>query len=64
MLAKAERIRALIAHVNSAAATGKADVSAEQLREWGVWAAAYADSLDPLISGQLFEHVRDPNQSI
>lgn len=64
MLAKAERIRALIAHVNCAAATGKADVSAEELREWGVWAAAYADSLDPLISGQLFEHVRDPNQSI
>lgn len=62
MLVKAERIRALIAQVHCAAATGKADVSAEEQREWYIWAAAYADSLDPLISGQLFQHVRDPTK--
>ncbi len=60
MLASAERIRTLIAHVKAAASAGRAAVTPEEFSEWEAWASAYADSLDPLLSGQMFTHIRAP----
>lgn len=60
MLARAVRIRSLIDHVKLAAAQGRASVLPEELDAWQVWASAHADSLDPLLSGQMFENIPTP----
>ncbi|USI79085.1 hypothetical protein [Sphingopyxis sp. USTB-05] len=60
MLARAVRIRSLIDHVKLAAAQGRANVLPEELDAWQAWASAHADTLDPLLSGHMFENIQAP----
>lgn len=57
MLRQAEDLRALIASVSSAIETGHRNLDAIAFAEWKRWAAAEADRLDPVISGQVDEHL-------
>ena len=61
MLAGADRIRTLIARVEAGVMEGRANVSSDAFSAWRQWASAYADSLDPLLSGQIFDHIRPPS---
>jgi hypothetical protein len=60
MLRQAEDIRALIARVQVAIAGGAELVPADKLSAWEVWAGAYADSLDPIKTGQVLTHLDPP----
>jgi hypothetical protein len=63
MLASADRIRTLISRVEAGVSDGRANVSRDDFAAWRDWASAYADSLDPLLSGQIFDHIRPPSLS-
>lgn len=60
LLAKAEEIRALVARVKTAAIAGSTSIEPAELKEWERWALDYADRLDPVLSGQIFSHIRMP----
>ena len=60
MLRQAEGIRALVARVRAAIAGGAELVSAGKLSTWEAWAGAYADSLDPIKTGQVLTHLDPP----
>lgn len=57
MLRQAEDLRALIASVSAAIEKGHRSVDPMAFAEWKQWAAAEADRLDPVISGQVNEHL-------
>lgn len=57
MLRQAEDLRALIASVSVAIEKGHRSLDPSALAEWKQWAAAEADRLDPVISGQVDEHL-------
>ena len=57
MLRQAEDLRALIASVSAAIERGHRSLDAAAFTEWQQWAAAEADRLDPVISGQVDEHL-------
>lgn len=57
MLRQAEDLRALIASVSAAIAKGHRSLDAAAFTEWRQWAAAEADRLDPVLSGQVEEHL-------
>lgn len=61
MLRQAEDIRALVARVRTAMASGTELVPADKLSAWEAWAASYADSLDPIKTGQIMAHL-DPQE--
>jgi hypothetical protein len=61
MLRQAEDIRALVARVRTAMASGEELVPADKLSAWEAWASAYADSLDPIKTGQVMTHL-DPQE--
>jgi hypothetical protein len=57
MLRQAEDLRALIASVSTAIEDGRQNLDPVAFAEWKEWAAAEADRLDPVISGQVDEHL-------
>ncbi|HTU09548.1 MAG TPA: hypothetical protein VMG08_01520 [Allosphingosinicella sp.] len=57
MLRQAENLRALIASVSAAIENGRQNLDPVAFAEWREWAAAEADRLDPVISGQVDEHL-------
>jgi hypothetical protein len=57
MLRQAEDLRALIASVRVAIKKGHRSLDPVAFAEWTQWAAAEADRLDPVISGQVDEHL-------
>jgi hypothetical protein len=60
LLAQAEEIRSLVAKVKAAAIAGSTDVGTEELATWEDWALDYANRIDPVLSGQILSHVRQP----
>lgn len=66
LLRKAGEIRALIEQVGAAVERGRFDLPKTQLERWRAWASAHADSLDPVLSGQVLAHlyVRDLDDPI
>jgi len=60
LLARAEEIRALIASVKSAVSAGKTSMVPADLAKWERWASAYADRIDPVLSGQVLSHINVP----
>lgn len=54
-------IRSLVVQVSEAMA-GHVDVDAATLLAWQRWARGEADRLDPVLSGQIFSHLRPPTQ--
>lgn len=61
LLRQAEEIRALVARVGASARRGNASgVSEAQLARWEAWALVQADSLDPVLSGQVLTHLVVP----
>lgn len=59
LLRAARDLRALVAKVREAM-TDRADVDGETLEAWTTWALGEADSLDPILSGQVLKHLRLP----
>lgn len=57
LLRQAQDLRALIAGVGDAVIAGSVELSQERLGEWEQWAAAEADRLDPILSGQIMTHL-------
>ena len=57
LLRQARDLRALIARVRDPAVTGSVGVDQSRLEEWEKWAAAEADRLDPVLSGQIMTHL-------
>jgi len=53
-----DRECALVERVGAAVAGGSLAVSDGELAAWRAWALARADALDPVCSGQVFEHIR------
>lgn len=60
MLRQAEDLRALIASVSAAIEKGHRSLDPAAFAEWRQWATAEADRLDPVISGQVDEHLLRP----
>lgn len=60
MLRQADGIRALVARVRQAIVEGGADISPPTLEAWEKWALAEADKIDPVRSGQVEYHLREP----
>ena len=61
LLRQAEEIRALVVRVEQAMLRDYSPaVSSEQLAQWKSWALAQADELDPVISGQVMNHLHVP----
>ncbi|MEP2103760.1 MAG: hypothetical protein ABJP02_16645 [Parasphingorhabdus sp.] len=61
LLARAEEIRTLVENVRVAVLGGLCDVTSDELNDWENWALEYADSLDPVLSGQVLTHIREPD---
>jgi len=59
LLRKAEDIRLLVGRVRQAFAK-RADIGTDELTAWSVWAETQADQIDPVLSGQVFAHLRPP----
>lgn len=57
MLRQANDLRALIATVGSAIENGQRHLDQQAIAEWKLWATAEADRLDPVISGQVDDHL-------
>jgi len=57
LLRQAEDLRALIGRVRDAAVAGSVAVDRGRLEEWERWASAEADRLDPILSGQIMNHL-------
>lgn len=60
LLRLAADVRALIGEVRIAV-EARADIDAATLAEWEAWAAAEADRIDPILSGQFLDHLRPPD---
>lgn len=60
LLAQATEIRNLIVLVKAAAESSNIEISSDELNEWEQWATSYADRTDPVLSGQIFSHIRAP----
>jgi hypothetical protein len=58
LLAEAQHLRSVIASVEAAVAAGGIEISVEGLARWKVWAESQADAVDPVKSGQIFEHLQ------
>ncbi|WP_404373781.1 hypothetical protein AB5I39_08700 [Sphingomonas sp. MMS24-J45] len=57
MLRQAEDLRALIGSVSAAIEKGHRSLDPAAFAKWRRWAAAEADRLDPVLSGQVDEHL-------
>jgi septal ring factor EnvC (AmiA/AmiB activator) len=57
LLRIAQDLRAVIASVSAAIAAGRRELDPDVLAEWRHWAEAEADRIDPVISGQVDEHL-------
>lgn len=57
LLSKAERLRQIVRCVDSAIVAGGIEVTTPALEQWRAWAMGQADKLDPIKSGQIFEHL-------
>lgn len=57
LLRTAQDLRLLIASVSAAIENGRSDLDPIALAEWKKWAAAEADRIDPVLSGQVDEHL-------
>ncbi len=57
LLLQAERLRQIIRSVEVSIAEGDVNVAAADLARWRAWATEQADKLDPIKSGQVFEHL-------
>lgn len=58
LLRRADEIRTLVARVEKAVLEGeKSDVPPEKLVRWKEWALRQADTIDPVVSGQVMEHL-------
>lgn len=60
LLRKAQEIRSLVGLVKSAVGPGPLALSEDELERWETWANAYADTIDPVKSGQVLDHIRPP----
>jgi hypothetical protein len=60
LLRQAEDIRVLVARVRQAMLDGSAKVDAPTLEAWEAWALAEADKIDPVRSGQIMSHLKEP----
>jgi hypothetical protein len=61
LLREAEEIRSLVAEVEGAFARGSMPgVTGEIVCRWKKWALRKADSIDPVLSGQVFSHLHVP----
>lgn len=58
LLSRSVEIRDLVARVKDAAMSGRVDISNDDLVAWEHWALAYADRIDPVLSGQIFSHIK------
>lgn len=57
LLRSANDLRTLIAAVRAAIVNGRRELDPAVLSEWEAWAAAEADRIDPVVSGQVNEHL-------
>lgn len=57
LLRTAQDLRALIGSVTTAVEAVRRDLDPTALAEWKQWAAAEADRIDPVLSGQVDEHL-------
>ena len=58
LLRRAEEIRALVSRVESAMLKGSLlDVTSERISGWKSWALDQADRIDPVLSGQVMDHL-------
>jgi hypothetical protein len=60
-LREAQNIRALVINVRAAVLAGAQPISADDLAQWETWALAYADRVDPVVSGQVMSHILSPS---
>lgn len=60
LVSEANELRRLIATVTAAVTVGSVDLPPESLAEWQAWAQAEVDRLDPVKSGQIWQHLK-PN---
>lgn len=58
LLRQAQDLRALLSRVRRAVAEGALAIDPEEFAAWEQWAAAEADRLDPVLSGQVLKHLR------
>lgn len=58
LLRQAQELRALIASVETAVREGSHEMSERELGAWSAWARGVADGIDPVMSGQVVEHLR------
>ena len=58
LLRKAREVRELVVQVKAAVLAGQYELAGDQLTAWEQWALAHADSLDPVKSGQVSEHLQ------
>jgi len=63
LLREAENIRTLVAQVKQAVLAVQTRVSEEELAAWETWAIGYANRVDPVRSGQIFEHLNPEGQA-
>jgi hypothetical protein len=59
LLRQCREIRALVAELKTRLPASDS-LNTSELLEWKEWALAQADRLDPILSGQVFEHIRPP----
>lgn len=57
LMRQAQDLRALIVRVRETVTAGSVDVDEAMLEAWEQWAAAEADRLDPVLSGQIRTHL-------
>lgn len=62
LLRQAEDLRALLNRVRGAVLSGSLSVAAADLEAWETWARKEADRLDPVLSGQVMEHLLPPTE--
>lgn len=60
LLRQAQDIRSLIASVKAAVVAGTHSLGAGELASWEQWANSVANELDPVISGQVWDHLIEP----
>lgn len=58
LLRQAQDLRVLIASVETAVREGSHEMSERELDAWSAWARGVADGIDPVMSGQVREHLR------
>lgn len=60
LLRQAQDIRALVERVRQAIVEGSAHIDDPTLKAWESWVLAEADRIDPVRSGQVMSHVKEP----